>query len=368
MNKMRVLDPASSEYNVTRNYLDWLTSMPWGKFNEETFDIAFGRACLDADHYGLQDVKDRILEFIAVGKLNDQVQGKIVCMVGPPGVGKTSIGKSIAKSLGRKFYRFSVGGLSDVAEIKGHRRTYVGAMPGKLVQCLKQVQVRARRDSRCGAHACPGGAACPSARPAPRVQSSNPMVLIDEVDKLGRGYQGDPASALLELLDPEQNFAFRDHYLDVPLDLSKVLFVCTANVLDTIPRPLLDRMEARSPLWPMFPLAVRLRSPKADVVTCEVAPQVIQLSGYTEDEKRHIARLYLEKEVRASCAIPEGAVQLTDAALDVMIKQYCRESGVRNLKKQLEKTFRKVALKLATSEHLHVRCRRPRTAAPQRLP
>lgn len=287
--KLQMLEPASSEYNVTRNYLDWLTSIPWGVVDEERFDIPAAQSTLDADHYGMQDVKDRILEFIAVAQLNSSTQGKILCMVGPPGVGKTSIGKSIADALGRQFYRFSVGGLSDVAEIKGHRRTYVGAMPGKVVQCLKQVK------------------------------SSNPLVLIDEIDKLGRGWQGDPASALLELLDPEQNSAFRDHYLDVPVDLSKALFVCTANVLDTIPGPLLDRME------------------------------VIQIAGYTTDEKRNIARNYLEPQARRACAVPDGAAAVADDAMTALIERYCRESGVRNLKKHLEKIYRKLALELVNS-------------------
>ena len=213
LQKLSGLEPSSSEFNVTRNYLEWLTSIPWGHSSQERLDIGQARKVLDFDHHGLEDVKERILEFIAVGQLRGTTQGKIITLVGPPGTGKTSIGQSIARALDRKFFRFSVGGLSDVAEIKGHRRTYVGAMPGKLVQCLKSTGV------------------------------SNPVVLIDEVDKLGRGYQGDPASALLELLDPEQNGTFLDHYLDVPVDLSKVLFVCTANVLDTIPAPLLDRME-----------------------------------------------------------------------------------------------------------------------------
>ena len=213
LQKLSGLESTSAEFNVTRNYLDWLTLLPWGKFSDEILDVNYAKRVLDKDHYGLDDVKERILEFIAVASLQGRPQGKIICLVGPPGVGKTSIGKSIAKALGRQYYRFSVGGLSDVAEIKGHRRTYVGAMPGKLVQCLKKTETK------------------------------NPLVLIDEIDKLGRGISGDPASALLELLDPEQNSGFVDHYLDVPLDLSKVLFVCTANVLDTIPPPLLDRME-----------------------------------------------------------------------------------------------------------------------------
>ena len=286
MAKLRSLEPASSEFNVTRTYLEWLTALPWGTHSAERLDITAAQAVLDADHYGLSDVKERILEFIAVSQLRGTTQGKILCLVGPPGVGKTSIGRSIAHALERKFYRFSVGGLSDVAEIKGHRRTYVGAMPGKLVQCLKTTGV------------------------------SNPVVLIDEIDKLGRGYQGDPASALLELLDPEQNSSFVDHYLDVPIDLSKVLFVCTANVLDTIPGPLLDRME------------------------------VIRLSGYISDEKVAIARKYLEPAARKASGVPDAAAVLTDAAVVALIEQYCREAGVRNLQKHLEKIYRKVALRV----------------------
>lgn len=193
LEKLQVLERNSSEFNVTRTYLDWLTSIPWGKYSQDTFDLGAARSVLDEDHYGMSDVKDRILEFIAVGKLKGSVQGKIICMVGPPGVGKTSIGKSIARALGRQFFRFSVGGLSDVAEIKGHRRTYIGAMPGKLIQCMKSTGV------------------------------SNPLVLVDEIDKIGvgRGHSGDPSSALLEMLDPNQNGTFMDHYLDTPVDVSR---------------------------------------------------------------------------------------------------------------------------------------------------
>ncbi|KAK2087137.1 Lon protease mitochondrial [Saguinus oedipus] len=202
--------------SVTRNYLDWLTSIPWGKYSNENLDLARAQAVLEEDHYGMEDVKKRILEFIAVSQLRGSTQGKILCFYGPPGVGKTSIARSIARALNREYFRFSVGGMTDVAEIKGHRRTYVGAMPGKIIQCLK------------------------------KTKTENPLILIDEVDKIGRGYQGDPSSALLELLDPEQNANFLDHYLDVPVDLSKVLFICTANVTDTIPEPLRDRMEVIS--------------------------------------------------------------------------------------------------------------------------
>ncbi|KAJ1675284.1 ATP-dependent Lon protease pim1, partial [Spiromyces aspiralis] len=290
INKLAHLEPAASEFNMTRNYLDWLTQVPWGKFSHEEFDLAKSRKVLDEDHYGLEDVKKRILEFIAVGKLRGAVEGKVLCFVGPPGVGKTSIGKSIARSLGREFYRFSVGGLSDVAEIKGHRRTYVGAMPGKVVQALK------------------------------KVQTENPLILIDEIDKLGRGHQGDPASALLELLDPEQNNSFLDHYMDVSIDLSRVLFVCTANVSDTIPGPLLDRME------------------------------VIRLSGYLADEKMAIAKRYLAPQAKEMAGLADADVKLTDDAIDALVRHYCRESGVRNLKKHIEKIFRKAALKVVEDD------------------
>uniref|UniRef100_A0A2P2JTM1 Lon protease homolog, mitochondrial n=1 Tax=Rhizophora mucronata TaxID=61149 RepID=A0A2P2JTM1_RHIMU len=286
LTKLQLLEASSSEFNVTRNYLDWLTALPFGNYSNENFDVLRAQKILDEDHYGLTDVKERILEFIAVGKLRGTSQGKIICLSGPPGVGKTSIGRSIARTLNRQFFRFSVGGLADVAEIKGHRRTYIGAMPGKMVQCLKNVG------------------------------TANPLVLIDEIDKLGRGHAGDPASALLELLDPEQNANFLDHYLDVSIDLSKVLFVCTANVVDMIPNPLLDRME------------------------------VIAIAGYITDEKMHIARDYLEKATRDACGIKPEQVDVTDAALHELIENYCREAGVRNLQKQIEKIYRKIALQL----------------------
>ncbi|CAI6090024.1 unnamed protein product [Clonostachys chloroleuca] len=286
LNKLAHLETAASEFNVTRNYLDWLTQIPWGQRSPENFGIPNAQKVLDEDHYGLQDVKDRILEFIAVGKLRGTVEGKILCFVGPPGVGKTSIGKSIARALNREYYRFSVGGLTDVAEIKGHRRTYVGALPGRIIQALK------------------------------KCQTENPLVLIDEVDKIGKGYQGDPSSALLELLDPEQNGSFLDHYLDVPVDLSKVLFVCTANMTDTIPRPLLDRME------------------------------LITLSGYVADEKKAIANKYLAPAAKEAAGLANADVNLTEEAIEELIKSYCRESGVRNLKKQIEKVYRKSALKI----------------------
>ncbi|XAR52688.1 Endopeptidase La [Bertholletia excelsa] len=293
LTKLQLLEASSSEFNVTRNYLDWLTALPYGNYSDENFDVIQAQKILDEDHYGLDDVKERILEFIAVGKLRGTSQGKIICLSGPPGVGKTSIGRSIARALNRKFYRFSVGGLSDVAEIKGHRRTYIGAMPGKMVQCLKNVG------------------------------TANPLVLIDEIDKLGRGHAGDPASAMLELLDPEQNANFLDHYLDVPIDLSKVLFVCTANVVEMIPNPLLDRME------------------------------VIAIAGYISDEKMHIARDYLEKATREACGIKSEQVEVTDAALLALIENYCREAGVRNLQKHIEKIYRKIALQLVRKGELN---------------
>ncbi|OLN95535.1 Lon protease-like protein, mitochondrial [Colletotrichum chlorophyti] len=286
INKLAHLEPAASEFNVTRNYLDWLTQIPWGQRSAENFGIQNAMKVLDEDHYGLKDVKDRILEFIAVGKLRGTVEGKIICFVGPPGVGKTSIGKSIARALNRQYYRFSVGGLTDVAEIKGHRRTYVGALPGRIIQALK------------------------------KCQTENPLILIDEIDKIGRGYQGDPSSALLELLDPEQNSSFLDHYMDVPVDLSKVLFVCTANMTDTIPRPLLDRME------------------------------LIQLSGYVADEKKAIADRYLAPAAKEAAGLQNADVNLSEEAIEELIKSYARESGVRNLKKQIEKVYRKSALKI----------------------
>ncbi|KAL4807404.1 Lon protease-like protein, mitochondrial [Aspergillus unguis] len=288
INKLAHLEPAASEFNVTRNYLDWLTQIPWGQKSVENFGINHATNVLNEDHYGLKDVKDRILEFIAVGKLRGTVEGKILCLVGPPGVGKTSIGKSIARALNRQYYRFSVGGLTDVAEIKGHRRTYVGALPGRIIQALK------------------------------KCQTENPLILIDEVDKIGRGHQGDPSSALLELLDPEQNSSFLDHYMDVPVDLSKVLFVCTANVTDTIPRPLLDRME------------------------------IIELSGYVADEKMAIAQRYLAPAARDLTGLKDVDVTLNDEAIEELIKSYCRESGVRNLKKQIEKVYRKAAFRIVS--------------------
>uniref|UniRef100_H0WNS7 Lon protease homolog, mitochondrial n=1 Tax=Otolemur garnettii TaxID=30611 RepID=H0WNS7_OTOGA len=290
LSKLGLLDNHSSEFNVTRNYLDWLTSIPWGKYSDENLDLVRAQAVLEEDHYGMEDVKKRILEFIAVSQLRGSTQGKILCFYGPPGVGKTSIARSIARALNREYFRFSVGGMTDVAEIKGHRRTYVGAMPGKIIQCLK------------------------------KTKTENPLILIDEVDKIGRGYQGDPSSALLELLDPEQNANFLDHYLDVPVDLSKVLFICTANVTETIPEPLRDRME------------------------------MINVSGYVAQEKLAIAERYLVPQARALCGLDESKAKLSSDVLTLLIKQYCRESGVRNLQKQVEKVLRKSAYKIVSGE------------------
>eukprot|EP00397_Hematodinium_sp_SG-2012_P002607 GEMP01002614.1.p1 GENE.GEMP01002614.1~~GEMP01002614.1.p1 ORF type:complete len:1009 (+),score=242.14 GEMP01002614.1:18-3044(+) len=286
MDKLQSLEKNSSEFNISRNYLDWLTILPWSNSSKENFDLKNATEILDREHYGLQDVKERIIEFIAVSKLKNSVQGKIICLVGPPGVGKTSVGKSIAQALNREFYRFSVGGLHDVAEIKGHRRTYIGAMPGKLIQALK------------------------------KTQTNNPLIMIDEIDKLGRGHQGDPASALLELLDPSQNSSFVDHYLDVPVNMAQVLFIVTANVLDTIPGPLMDRME------------------------------VIRVSGYDLPEKMKIARDFLIPKTFNNAGLMTFEDKLEDSAVDSLIRWHCREAGVRNLEKHIEKVCRKIAVKV----------------------
>ncbi|XP_043276795.1 lon protease homolog, mitochondrial isoform X2 [Venturia canescens] len=290
LNKLSFLESHSSEFNVTRNYLDWLTSMPWGITSTENLNLQEAVEVLDKDHYGMEDIKKRILEFIAVSQLKGTTQGKILCFHGPPGVGKTSIARSIARALNREYFRFSVGGMTDVAEIKGHRRTYVGAMPGKVIQCMK------------------------------KTKTENPLVLIDEVDKIGKGHQGDPASALLEMLDPEQNANFLDHYLDVAVDLSKVLFICTANVIDTIPEPLRDRME------------------------------MIEMSGYVAEEKLAIAKQYLIPQAMKDSGLDQNHIIIEDSALTSLIKSYCRESGVRNLQKHIEKVARKVAFKVVKKE------------------
>ena len=290
LSKLSMLDPQSPEYNVARNWLDWLTLLPWGKHSKDLLDLKRARKILDKGHDGLEDVKDRISEFLAVGALKGEVSGSIICLVGPPGVGKTSIGRSIADALGRKFYRFSVGGMRDEAEIKGHRRTYIGAMPGKFVQALKDCE------------------------------TANPVIMLDEIDKIGASYHGDPASALLEVLDPEQNSEFMDHFMDVRFDLSKALFVCTANTLDTIPGPLLDRME------------------------------VIRLSGYITEEKIQIAKHHLWPALLKESGLKREQVQITLPAIRHVIEGYAREAGVRNLKKQMAKLVRKLALKFVKGE------------------
>lgn len=288
MEKLAILEVQSAEYSVCRNYLDWLTIIPWGIYNEESDNVAEAKTILDEDHYGLKDIKERILEFISVGKLSGGVKGSIIALVGPPGVGKTSIGKSIARALNRKFYRFSVGGMRDEAEIKGHRRTYIGAMPGKLVQALKVTE------------------------------SMNPVIMLDEVDKMGASYHGDPGSALLEVLDPEQNKDFLDHYLDVRCDLSNVLFIVTANVLDSIPSPLRDRMD------------------------------ILRLSGYIMDEKVEIANKYLIPKNRKEMGLKATEVAFTKGGVREIVNGYAREAGVRNLENQIKKILRKVAVKVVS--------------------
>jgi len=298
LQKFSVLETGSPEYATTRNYLDWLTALPWGIHTGDQLDLQQAREMLDEDHEGLDDVKQRILEFIGVGIMKGEVSGSIILFVGPPGVGKTSLGRSIARALNRKFFRFSLGGMRDEAEIKGHRRTYVGAMPGKFIQAIK--------DTR----------------------SSNPVIMLDEIDKIGASYQGDPASALLEVLDPEQNVDFLDHYLDVPFDLSKVLFICTANQLDTIPAPLLDRME------------------------------VIQLSGYLASEKLAIAKHHLlPRQLERAGLKKRGQLRIDDAALKKIIENYAREAGVRRLEKYLGSIARKAVVKILSGEKtpVHVR-------------
>jgi len=283
LEKFNLMEPSSSEYMVTRNWLDLVCSLPWNTSITADFDIKHAKKVLEEDHYGLQDVKDRIIEYLAVRKLKKDTRGTILCLVGPPGVGKTSIGRSVARALGKQFFRFSVGGMRDEAEIKGHRRTYVGALPGKIIQGLKIAKSR------------------------------DPVFMIDEIDKMGISYQGDPSSALLEVLDPEQNFSFRDHYLDLPFDISNIFFIVTANTLDTIPRPLLDRME------------------------------VIQLPGYVDVEKIEIARHFLIPRSLERNGLGKNQVKYTRGALLAIIDGYAREAGVRNLEKSLDKIHRKIA-------------------------
>lgn len=284
--KLSTLDKRSPDYTITHNYLEHVTNIPWGIYGQDNLDLNHARVVLNQHHAGMDDIKNRILEFLAVGAFKGEMSGSIVLLIGPPGVGKTSVGKSIAESLGRPFYRLSLGGMRDEAEIKGHRRTYIGAMPGKLVQAISDVGVM------------------------------NPVIMLDEIDKMGSSYQGDPAAALLETLDPEQNADFLDHYLDVRLDLSKVLFVCTANSLDGIPSALLDRME------------------------------VIRLAGYITEEKVSIARHHLWPRLLEKAGVPSSRLDLNDSTLRALIEGYARESGVRQLEKQLGKIIRKAVVKL----------------------
>lgn len=287
LSRLEKLPPAAAEHGVIRTYLEWLVDLPWSKETEDNLDIEHAREVLDTDHYDMEKIKDRILEYLAVRKLNPDSPGPILCFAGPPGVGKTSLGQSIARALGREFERISVGGVRDEAEIRGHRRTYIGAMPGTIIRALRDAGSR------------------------------NPVFMIDEIDKMGSDFRGDPSSAMLEVLDPSQNDTFRDHYLDIPFDLSDVMFIATANVLDTIPGPLRDRME------------------------------VITLAGYTVDEKRHIARRYLvPRQIKANGLKP-SQIAFTDPALTAIIEEYTREAGVRNLEREIGTVCRKVARMVA---------------------
>ncbi len=287
LDRLARIPPASAEHSVIRTYLDWILSIPWNRSTLDNLDLKRAQSILDEDHYGIDKVKDRILEQLAVARLKPDAKGAILCFVGPPGVGKTSLGKSVARALERNFSRISVGGVRDESEIRGHRRTYIGAMPGTLVRALRDAD------------------------------SMNPVFMIDEIDKMGSDYRGDPSSAMLEVLDPAQNNTFRDHYIDLPIDLSRVMFICTANVLDTIPRPLLDRME------------------------------VIQLSGYTEEEKLHIARRYLVPRQLEANGLTAAQLKFSDAGLRTVIGEYTREAGVRGLERRIGSLARRTAREIA---------------------
>lgn len=290
LKKLKMMSPMSAEATVVRNYIDWLLSLPWSEFTEDKLDIQEAEQVLEEDHYGLEKVKERILEYLAVQSLVGEMRGPILCFVGPPGVGKTSLGKSIARSTGRKFVRISLGGVRDEAEIRGHRRTYIGAMPGKIIQGMK------------------------------KAGSGNPVFLLDEIDKMSTDFRGDPSAALMEVLDPEQNTTFNDHYLDVDYDLSKILFICTANSLERIPRPLQDRME------------------------------IIRIPGYTEWEKLHIAKKYLLKKQREANGLVEQNLDCPESVLMAVVRSYTRESGVRNLEREIGTLCRKVAVEVVKKD------------------
>jgi ATP-dependent Lon protease len=287
LNRLSRMSPAAGDYSITRNYIEWLAVLPWAKSSGGEVDIAKAKEILDQDHYALQKVKDRILDYLSVRRLKPNMKGPILCFVGPPGVGKTSLGRSIARALGRKFARMSLGGVHDEAEIRGHRRTYIGALPGQIIQNIR------------------------------RAETNDPVFMLDEVDKLGRDFRGDPASALLETLDPEQNSTFRDNYLDVTFDLSKVMFICTANMLDPIPEPLRDRME------------------------------IIELQGYSEEEKLHIAKRYLVPRQSEENGITAEQIEIPDDSIRFLIRHYTREAGVRNLERTIGTICRKQARRIA---------------------
>jgi ATP-dependent Lon protease len=287
LNRLSRMSPMAADYSLTRNYIEWLAVLPWAKSSGTTVDISKAREILDEDHYDLKKVKDRILDYLSVRRLKADMKGPILCFVGPPGVGKTSLGRSVARALSREFRRISLGGMHDEAELRGHRRTYIGALPGQIIQNLR------------------------------RAGANDPVFMLDEVDKLGRDFRGDPASALLEILDPEQNNTFRDNYLDQPFDLSKVLFICTANVLDTVPEPLRDRME------------------------------IIELQGYTEEEKKHIAFRYLiPRQIKENGITPEN-IEFPDESIGYIVRHYTREAGVRKLEQQIGTLCRKQARRIA---------------------